>query len=310
MSLAVRTSMLLAIFCTGVFVANAQDKPANHFVENTVCKTCHPIIWNNFYKNPHFKSVASGKEPPESTGCQGCHGPGLLHAQSAGVKPMVSFTALPAAQVLDACLRCHSQTLSRANIRSSQHTLNGMACTSCHSVHSSQSARALLAKPQTALCEGCHTDVRAQFAMPFKHRVEEGVISCTDCHNPHGTFAPTWKMASRPRHVEQAAPNEEPCLNCHADKRGPFVFEHLGVRVDGCETCHAPHGSTNSRLLRRPVVFTLCLECHNGGGNFGRQGTGIPTQTSKHNMADPRYQNCTACHVRIHGSNADSSFLR
>jgi DmsE family decaheme c-type cytochrome len=185
-----------------------------------------------------------------------------------------------------------------------------MACTSCHSIHRAQSVRALLSKPQTALCEGCHTDVRVQFAMPFKHRVEEGVMSCTDCHNPHGSFAPTWGMASRPRHVEQAMPNEEPCLNCHADKRGPFVFEHLGVRVDGCETCHAPHGSPNSRLLLRPVVFTLCLECHNGAGNFGRQGAGIPTQTPTHNMADPRYQNCTACHVRIHGSNADSSFLR
>jgi DmsE family decaheme c-type cytochrome len=185
-----------------------------------------------------------------------------------------------------------------------------MACTSCHSIHRSQSVRALLQKPQTALCEECHTDVRVQFAMPFKHRVEEGAISCTDCHNPHGSFAPTWGMASRPRHVEQAMGNEEPCLKCHADKRGPFVFEHLSVRVDGCETCHAPHGSPNSRLLLRPVVFTLCLECHNGGGNFGRQGNGIPTQTSFHNMADPRYQNCTACHVRIHGSNADSNFLR
>jgi ferredoxin len=27
-------------------------------------------------------------------------------------------------------------------------------------------------------------------------------------------------------------------------------------------------------------------------------------------MADPRYQNCTTCHVKIHGSNADARFLR
>ena len=311
MSLAVRSILLLTILFAGVFVAKAQDKQANRFVSNEACRTCHPIIWSTFYKNPHFKSIASGKEPPESTGCQGCHGPGGKHIDNGGgAETIRAFTTLPAEQVLDACLRCHSQTLSRANIRSSQHTLNGMACTSCHSIHGAQSVRALLRKPQTALCEGCHTDVRAQFAMPFKHRVEEGVIACTDCHNPHGSFAPTWRMASRPRHVEQAGPNEEPCLNCHADKRGPFIFEHLGVRVDGCETCHAPHGSTNSRLLRRPVVFTLCLECHNGAGNFGRQSTGIPTQTRIHNMADPRFQNCTACHVRIHGSNADSSFLR
>jgi len=302
-----RSALFLPIVFASTFAVQAQT---NHFVNNNVCKTCHPIIWSTFYKNPHFKSMASGKEAPENTGCQGCHGPGGNHVDNHGGKTTIrAFSLLPPEGVLDACLRCHSQTLSRANIRNSQHTLNGMACTSCHSIHGSQSVR-LLRKPQTALCEECHTDVRAQFAMPFKHRVEEGVISCTDCHNPHGSLAPTWRMAFRPHNTEQVMGNEEPCLKCHADKRGPFVFEHLGVRVDGCEACHAPHGSTNSRLLLRPVVFTLCLECHNGAGNFGRLGTGVPILSSAHNMADPRYQNCTACHVRIHGSNADSAFLR
>jgi DmsE family decaheme c-type cytochrome len=308
MSCLVRPRLLLAMFCGIAGPAHAQ---VNRFVSNDECKLCHPFEANNFYKNPHFKSVALGKEIPENTGCQGCHGPGGNHIDHHGGKTTIrAFSLLPPEQVLDTCLRCHSQTLSRANIRSSQHTLNGMACTSCHSIHRSQSARALLRQPQVALCEECHTDVRTQFSMPFKHRVQEGSMSCTDCHNPHGSFAPTWRMGSRPRHVEQAVANEEPCLNCHADKRGPFIFEHLGVDVDGCETCHAPHGSPNSRLLRRPVVFTLCLECHNGGGNFGRTGNGIAIQTSTHNMADPRYQNCTACHARIHGSNADSAFLR
>ncbi|MBV8812232.1 MAG: hypothetical protein JO033_26485 [Acidobacteriaceae bacterium] len=104
--------------------------------------------------------------------------------------------------------------------------------------------------------------------------------------------------------------NEEACLKCHIDKRGPFTFEHPPVRVEGCEMCHYPHGSSNSRLLRRPVVFTMCLECHNGVGNFGRTGTGDPMLSPAHNMADPRYQNCTNCHVRIHGSNSDPLFLR
>jgi DmsE family decaheme c-type cytochrome len=146
--------------------------------------------------------------------------------------------------------------------------------------------------------------------MPFKHRVNEGVMQCSDCHNPHGTPAPSWRMGARPRMVEHALANEQPCLKCHADLRGPFLYEHPPVRVEGCETCHAPHGSTNARLLRRPVVYTICLECHNGAGNFGRQGDGIPTQSSSHNMADPRFRNCTACHVRIHGSNTDRTFTR
>jgi DmsE family decaheme c-type cytochrome len=213
-------------------------------------------------------------------------------------------------KTLDACLACHNKSLNRANIRRSSHTLNGMACTSCHSIHKSPTPKALLAKNQTELCYGCHQDVRSQFSMPFKHRVNEGFMSCTDCHNPHGAFMPTWRMASQPRMVDQALGNEEPCLKCHAEKRGPFTFEHAAVRVDGCESCHMPHGSTNSRLLKRPVVFTLCLECHNGAGNFGRHGAGILAQTGSHNMADPRFRNCTACHVRIHGSNSDPTFLR
>ena len=152
--------------------------------------------------------------------------------------------------------------------------------------------------------------MRAQFALPFKHRVNEGFMNCTDCHNPHGAAAPTWRMGARPRMVESAPGNEEPCLKCHTDKRGPFAYEHAAVRVDGCEVCHQPHGSMNARLLKRPTVFTLCLECHNGAEPFGRQGSNIFRTPKDHNIADPRYRNCTTCHVRIHGSNADARFLR
>ena len=99
-------------------------------------------------------------------------------------------------------------------------------------------------------------------------------------------------------------------MRCHADKRGPFVFEHASVRVEGCGTCHAPHGSMNDRLLKRPVVSTICLECHNGAGTFGRSQTGVPLQANFHNMLDPKFARCTLCHVRIHGSNSDPAFLR
>ncbi len=304
---------LVALIIVGGLSVNAQPAlvAVSGYVGSNVCKTCHPDVWLKFYKNPHFKSIASGQEAPEKTGCEGCHGPGKAHVEGKGdKKAIVAFSELKPKQVLENCLRCHSETLSRANIQRSSHTLNDVVCSNCHSIHKSPAPKFLLAKTQTDLCYGCHASVRAQFSMPFKHRVNEGFMACTDCHNPHGTFAPTWRMASRPRMVDQALANEEPCLKCHSEKRGPFVFEHAPVRVDGCESCHLPHGSMNSRLLRRPVVFTLCLECHNGAGNFGRQGSGVLTQTPVHNMADPRYQNCTTCHVRIHGSNTDSFFFR
>ena len=286
-------------------------KPVAGFVGSNPCRTCHPDVWARFYKNPHFKSIASGKEPPERTGCESCHGPGQAHVEAHGGKAtIIAFSQLNERETLDNCLRCHSETLTRANIRRSSHTLNGVVCTNCHSIHKSPTQKFLLASRQTDLCYSCHAPVRAQFAMPFKHRVNEGFMSCTDCHNPHGSFAPTWRMASRPRMMEQALANEEPCLKCHSEKRGPFLFEHAPVRTEGCETCHYPHGSMNSRLLRRPVVFTLCLECHNSADSFGRQRTGVFSQTPSHNMNDARYQNCTTCHVRVHGSNSDSFFLR
>jgi DmsE family decaheme c-type cytochrome len=211
--------------------------------------------------------------------------------------------------VLDACLSCHMKDLSKANIQHSQHTEAGVVCTNCHSVHHSPEKKFLLANKQPDLCYACHGDVRAQFSMPFKHRVNEGTVLCTDCHNAHGTYSATWRMGARPRLVDQRQGNEEPCLKCHVDKRGPFVFEHA-ARIDGCETCHIPHGSPNAKLLKRPVVFTLCLECHNGAGNFGRQNDAVLLQGNNHNMLDPRFQRCIMCHVRIHGSNSSDHFFR
>lgn len=298
---------ILLLWMLMTVTAEAQD-----FVGSNVCKTCHADIWLNFYKNPHFKSIASGKETPEHTGCEGCHGGAKAHVEARGGKTTIprAFSLMPPNKALETCLECHSKDLSRSNIRRSQHTLNDVACTSCHSIHHSPTPKFLLAKKQNEMCYTCHATVRAQFSMPSKHRVNEGFIQCTDCHNPHGAFEATWRMSQRPRMVEQALNTEQPCLKCHVDKRGPFVFEHAPVRTEGCETCHNPHGSMNAKLLRRPVVFTVCLECHNGAPGFGTRNDGVPRQTAQHNMLDPKYQKCTTCHMMIHGSNSDPYFKR
>ena len=292
--------------------ALAQAPPGTGYVGSNVCRTCHLDVALNFFKNPHYKTVASGHESPERTGCEGCHGPGGAHVAAGGGRDTIprAFSLLSTKQTLETCLNCHARDLSKANIRRSEHTLNDIACTSCHSIHRSPTPKFLLAKQQSELCYSCHSAVRAQFDMPSRHRVNEGVIQCTDCHNPHGAFAATWRMSQRPRMVEQSLGNEEPCLKCHVDKRGPFAFEHPPVRVEGCETCHYPHGSTNTRLLRRPVVFTLCLQCHNGAGQFGTRNNGVTQLSAAHNVLNPRYQLCTTCHVRIHGSNSDGFFMR
>jgi DmsE family decaheme c-type cytochrome len=281
------------------------------YVGSNACKTCHADVWFNFYKNPHYKSIASGSEPPERTGCEGCHGPAKAHVEARGGKTTIphAFSLMSPKATMDQCLTCHASNFDKANIRRSEHTQADVPCTSCHSIHHSATPKYLLAKKQNELCYGCHANIRAQFEMPSRHRVNEGFMQCSDCHNPHGAFNATWSMGQRTHMVTQAMGNEIACLKCHVDKRGPFVYEHASVRVEGCQFCHNPHGSTNAKLLKRPVVFTLCLECHNGGGS-GTRNAGVDIQSARHNLLDPKFQKCTVCHVRIHGSNADQYFLR
>ncbi len=304
-------SLLLTVVA-GAAPPQAPAASASGYVGHVVCQACHPDIWAGFYRNAHFKSIASGKESPERTGCEGCHGPGKAHVDGRGDRTKINrIQGRAAQQVLDACLKCHASDFNRVNIRRSPHSTHDVACTNCHSIHHSTTPKFLLAKQQKDLCYGCHLDVKAQFDMPYRHRVNEGAMVCSDCHNPHGSFNATWRSGIRPRMVAQAFGADEACLKCHADKRGPFVYEHPPVRVEGCEICHSPHGSVNPRLLVRPAVFTMCLECHNGISGFGKTGFGAPTPlTSFHRLEQPQFQNCLTCHVRIHGSNVDRRFQR
>ena len=94
---------------------------ANQYVGSEVCRSCHPNITTPFFRNPHFKSIASGKEKPENTGCESCHGPGGDHVAADGGKSTIfAFSQATPAKVLDTCLRCHNQAISRANIRRSE----------------------------------------------------------------------------------------------------------------------------------------------------------------------------------------------
>jgi DmsE family decaheme c-type cytochrome len=140
--------------------------------------------------------------------------------------------------------------------------------------------------------------VAAQFALPVHHRVPEGLMKCSDCHNAHGT-------ANR-SNLRQAG--SETCTNCHMEKHGPFVYEHSAIKENGCVTCHTPHGSSNRMLLIRREGRQLCMGCHvnlnaNGGPN-GQAGT--PHGRKSFQTSGE----CVRCHVAIHGSNFDPTLLR
>lgn len=260
------------------------------------CKTCHEDLYNGWEKTPHWKTTLNTRGGPSHQGCEACHGPGLAHTQNPGDPTLIfNFKTASAKAISDRCLTCHESGKEQMDFRRSEHSHSNVSCTDCHSPHHAKTEQFLLVKAQPELCYTCHLAKKAQFEMPFHHRVNEGLVNCTDCHNPHGTVAP--------KQVRTSDAQDAACFKCHADKRGPFVFEHEPVKVEGCTACHTPHGSPNVHLLKVSNVNILCLSCHTI--SFAN----APGAPSFHNQA-AQFQSCTLCHTQIHGSNFDRFFFK
>jgi len=275
------------------------------YVGSETCKTCHEDMpAKDFFKNyegsPHFVTTLDTKRGPEWHGCEACHGPGKAHVEGGGDKTKIfRFKNASAADISARCLDCHQYGQEHSNFARSQHMINGVACTDCHDPHYAKESQYLLKASQPQLCYGCHLEVKQQFGRTFHHRVNEGLVKCTDCHNQHGGFLT--------RQLRATAAEDTVCLKCHSDKAGPFVHEHEAIKIEGCVACHVPHGTSNPRLLKRAQVNLLCLECH--AFSADPTGPGAPPIPTFHNQAQ-KYQACTLCHAAIHGSNTDRFFFK
>ncbi len=274
------------------------NKPAE-FVGSTTCQGCHEDIFNAFQKNPHQVVETDKKRGFETKACESCHGPGSKHAESMTAADIRQPAKLKPAAADKVCLTCHLNQPTHVGRINSSHARNQVSCTACHSVHKNGPHGLVARKPAdvNAQCAKCHTDVWASFQRPYKHRVPEGAMSCVDCHNPHGSFQPRAM-------IQTANANEPGCIKCHGDKRGPFVFEHAPVKLEGCATCHEPHGSANPRMLTRAQVRFVCLECHANlpGPTAPANGSLATVPPALHDLRTPRFQNCTLCHQKVHGS--------
>ena len=166
------------------------------------------------------------------------------------------------------------------------------------------------AAPQPALpsasgeqsnCSTCHADeVKQLAANPHSRGAQQ--VSCTDCHQPHSANP----SANPARATHSIAEQNATCTKCHGALAGPFAYEHPPVKVEGCVSCHAAHGSQGANFLAAGDVPRTCRQCHEVG-RASLHAHDISAEGLVRNRAG-QYVPCTNCHSHIHGSN-DSKFF-
>jgi DmsE family decaheme c-type cytochrome len=264
-------------------------------------------VFKAFQKNPHAVVEKDKRRGWEGKACESCHGPGSVHAETTGKQDILNPATLAAARADKICLTCHLNQPTQVGRIHGGHARNEVSCTSCHTIHVHEAGPKDDTRPSALnqRCTGCHLQEWASFQKPHAHPLPQGAMSCTDCHNPHGSLLT--------RSLQTVSANEPGCLKCHGDKRGPFAYEHAPMRLEGCAACHEPHGSANPRMLTRHEIRFVCLECHAQRPAPSAQTLpptlgGVPPVF--HDLTNPRYQNCTLCHVKVHGSHIDRALLR
>lgn len=305
---------------TGTSEVETVNAKTDDYIGSESCKACHEDVFKGFSSTKHAKLSNLDSWKNKATGCESCHGPGKEHMEGGGDKTkIISFKNKNSKQVSETCLSCHAGKESHNNFRRGEHWRNDVGCTDCHTSHGpdhgsekpgsitfindvsnqnpNTATTAMLKSSEPQLCIACHTEAKQQFSKPFRHKVMEGVMKCSDCHNAHGGFDQ--------KQTKLAVGADAACIKCHTDKQGPFVFEHGPIKTEGCSACHTPHGSNNPKMLKRSSVRQLCMECHSAISNVDGGAPQAP-----HNQSTVRYQNCTICHAKIHGSHTNALFFR
>lgn len=258
--------------------------------EGADCRTCHEESLTLMDKTYH-----AGLEQ----GCYSCHEGAEDHMKGqmdGDGTPGPSLENLDVESTNAVCLSCH-ETNHNPTWEGSAHARRGLKCVECHSVHSYQSKQAQLkTRYSSDTCMGCHTAIRAQSMRISHHPVRERLMECGDCHDPHD--------GAQPNMIKAAYVNEL-CYKCHADKRGPFLWEHAPVR-ENCSTCHNAHGSNHGKLLVAKQPY-LCQRCHLNTRHPGSFYDGTVAGTSIEGASNRAIESaCKNCHQNIHGGNAPS----
>jgi len=262
------------------------------------CLICHtqegefPVLL--IFKTRHA-TVEDKRSPFAGHQCEACHGPGGEHPESimgGGPSKITTFgkrAQTPIKKQNAVCGGCHQKTIT-LHWSGSAHESAKVACADCHALHAERDPVLNLSQ-QTGVCFQCHARQRADSLKASSHPLRAGKMGCTACHAPHGSTG-AYQL------VRETV--NETCYRCHAEKRGPFLWEHPPA-MEECMLCHRPHGSNHPAMLSKRPPF-LCQQCHSQAGHPSVSHTPGGLGGSAYLLG----QSCMNCHAQVHGSNHPS----
>jgi len=301
MKLLIQTVSIAALLIVAMQSADAQESEYSREGADT-CLACHDDeISLAVFRTKH--AVPSDPRGPFGHGqlqCEACHGPGDTHAgrvRRGQERPPIGIhfggnSGTPIEEQNEKCLNCHQSDIG-FSWHTGAHPSDEVACADCHTSHAATDA-VLQKTMQPDVCFDCHQIQRNETRKAFAHPILQGKMDCMGCHNMHGDTVAT----------QLARVNiNDTCQQCHAETRGPYLWEHAPVSED-CGLCHSPHGSNHPGMLTKRAPL-LCQSCHSQSDH-----PSVPQDTDGLAAGTPSQfllgQACMNCHSQVHGSNHPS----
>jgi len=301
MKMLIQAVSFAALLVLAVQAAEGQEAKYSRKGADT-CIACHgdDEVLTVFRTKHGAPSLSNGPFGEGQLQCEACHGPGGAHTgrvRRGQERPSVIRFGLesdtPIEEQNGMCLTCHKNNVG-FSWHTGAHPSDEVACADCHNLHHSPIDAVRQTSTQADVCFACHKMQRSETRKAFSHPILEGKMECLGCHNMHGDNAAT--------QLARLSINDT-CQQCHAEKRGPYLWEHAPVSED-CTLCHAPHGSNHPGMLTKRAPL-LCQSCHSQSGHpsVAHDADGLASGAPSRFLLG---QSCTNCHSQVHGSNHPS----
>ncbi len=267
-------------------------KTTSHMPTAQACETCHNTIT---FANTHFSHAgvkagtcadchngraATGKGPNHpmvSSSCDTCH-------RTTAFRPPTRYDHVGV--VIGSCDKCHNGTGATGKNQTT-HIPTNAACDNCHRVTTAwspavyshagvvagscgschtgtyqkatgKSASNYHTATTSIPCDTCHKSTAGWTTTSFGH-VGLAAGSCVSCHV--GARAKVKGTAAKPGHLVTTAA----CDSCHKSTAAWLpvtAFNHVGVAVGSCGTCHDGTSAKGKTAVTHIPTSAACDSCH------------------------------------------------